>query len=271
MNDKEKVMLSRIINSALSKNEKKAYCSNRYDGLASCLRQCELHFDFPNSLSYNQNRTLITFSFKFDDEDCLAEAESSKKDLGRLCLEILNIDGKYDLPLDDDGEPKINIIKADHISPLPTLPKITFEGCEDIVTNSIAQAQHSIFGAVAWITNDRIIDALNKKAIEGVEIVLLVNDDKINRKTVSEKGINFQLFFAQNLDKSWFLPGTMHLKFCIIDNQEVIYGTFNWTNKAAINDEDVHEDKNADSVRTYLDQFKELRRKYKAYIHNRTE
>ena len=55
----------------------------------------------------------------------------------------------------------------------------------------------------------------------------------------------------------------MHHKFCIIDFEKVIHGTYNWTNNAEYNNEDIAVDKNDSSIRVFLDRFTELLAEYK--------
>lgn len=266
MNDNEKTILNRIIDKALQNNENKKVLAYPYGCIASSLKECELHFDFPTGLSYNQNRSLITFTFRCPDDDCLDALNDVKDKLAPLCSDILNEDGTYDLPFDEDGQPIISIIKVPDVTPLPKAPKITFEHCEEIVIRNINSAQHSIFGAVAWITNEKILNALIAKAKEGVDIVLMVNDDKINRKAIKISQLPFLVFFIKKMNLYWGHPGTMHLKFAIIDNEKTVYGTFNWTKKAAVaNDEAIHEDANKTSVEDYLERFKQLRVEHNAF------
>jgi phosphatidylserine/phosphatidylglycerophosphate/cardiolipin synthase-like enzyme len=266
MNNAEKTTLNRIIEKAIQNNGNKEDFTYPYGLIASSLRECELHFDFPTGQSYNQNRDLITFTFKCPDDDCSEALNNAKNKLIPLCSDILNEDGKYDLSWNEDSEPTVEIIKAPKVTPLPTAPKITFEHCEEVVIKNINNAQHSIFAAVAWINNEKILDALVAKAKEGVDILLIVNDDKKNRETIKVSQLPFPVFFALKLEEYWAYPAKMHLKFCVIDNQKAVYGTFNWTNAAAYkNDEDVHEDENKESVRAYVERFKKLRVEYNAF------
>ena len=60
----------------------------------------------------------------------------------------------------------------------------------------------------------------------------------------------------------------MHHKFCIIDFKEVLHGTYNWTNNAQYNDEDIEIDKNESTVVKFMNRFNELLAKYKCYSKN---
>lgn len=52
----------------------------------------------------------------------------------------------------------------------------------------------------------------------------------------------------------------MHDKFCIIDLQTVIHGTFNWTKAANYNKETISIDHNRATVERFADEFMKLKR-----------
>ena len=52
----------------------------------------------------------------------------------------------------------------------------------------------------------------------------------------------------------------MHDKFCIIDFQTVIHGTFNWTKAANYNKETISTDNNRTTAEAFADEFIKLKR-----------
>ncbi|NLL27457.1 MAG: phosphatidylserine synthase, partial [Bacteroidales bacterium] len=53
--------------------------------------------------------------------------------------------------------------------------------------------------------------------------------------------------------------GTMHHKFCVIDNQVVITGSYNWSNNAEFkNDENVTVEYNPEQATSYSLEYKRL-------------
>lgn len=134
--------------------------------------------------------------------------------------------------------------------------------------SNIENAEHSILAAVAWFTNPDIMDALIKKSEEGLTIAVIVDagdeNDTRNKKFIAKyPNLQFPIFYALNI--KWNFKNYMHHKFCIIDNKIVLHGTFNWTIKAQYNDEDITEDKNESTVASFVEQFKDLRKKYKCF------
>ena len=86
----------------------------------------------------------------------------------------------------------------------------------------------------------------------------------IKDETNSNSGINFSNLF-ENGGKVWMIEEhtTMHNKFCVIDDEVVINGSYNWTYKAM----DDHENimiitGHFDTVINYIDQFKSLKKQY---------
>lgn len=103
-----------------------------------------------------------------------------------------------------------------------------FTGIQNEIIKRIRCARNSILIAVTWFTNKEIFDALLSKLDEGgINVALIVLNDRINNK---REGLNYQDF----IDKGgrFFYSSTdrmVHHKFCILDGQTVITGSYNWT------------------------------------------
>ncbi len=112
----------------------------------------------------------------------------------------------------------------------------SFEGIEKDIITEIKKAKFLIWVAVAWFTNEKIGRVLLQKKREGVSIRIITIDDEINR----EHG----KFVTKYLDGMRILPkgycgNIMHHKFCIIDLNIVISGSYNWSKKAEFNNETI--------------------------------
>lgn len=91
----------------------------------------------------------------------------------------------------------------------------------------LEKATKSISVAVCWFTNEELFNLLCKKLDEGLKIELIILDDYINSNPY---GCNFQNF----IDKGGQLhlsdvKNPMHNKYCIVDNETLINGSYNWT------------------------------------------
>ena len=130
-----------------------------------------------------------------------------------------------------------------------------FDNIDLYLTSALMSAQHSIRAAVAWCTDQQILRVLATVLHRGVDVELIVNDDKTNRKAdyslvISNGG---KVFFA---DKD---SNIMHHKFCVIDHCRVICGSYNWTSHAKSNDEQLTIiDDNYDEINGYEQKYDAL-------------
>lgn len=98
------------------------------------------------------------------------------------------------------------------------------------------KAKESIKIAVAWFTNELLLQPLILQLKNGVSVELIINDDEINRG--GESSLDFSEYLKAGGILRWNdSKQLMHEKFCIIDNRIVINGSYNWTNKAELNSE----------------------------------
>ena len=102
-----------------------------------------------------------------------------------------------------------------------------FENIQSEIHRRLTAAESQIDLAVAWFTDRVLFDVVCQKARNGVKVRLLLFDDDINKHLAINKletcgGRVFRI--AEKL---------MHNKFCVIDRDIVISGSYNWTNKAA--------------------------------------
>lgn len=106
--------------------------------------------------------------------------------------------------------------------------KTYFDGIKEVITAEIESAEFIIYIAVAWITDYELISTLIKKLKSGVQIEVIVNGDyqfsKVKLRFNEFLRHGGKLFLYENIDKS-----IMHNKFCIIDLNTTITGSFNWS------------------------------------------
>lgn len=107
---------------------------------------------------------------------------------------------------------------------------------------SIESASSEIVAAVAWFTDKDIFDLLCKKSRENCSVYLLLVKDKIN---LGRNGLDFSILENAG-GKVYYAPqgkggkGTvMHNKFVVLDRNTVITGSYNWSNRAKSNDENI--------------------------------
>lgn len=129
-----------------------------------------------------------------------------------------------------------------------------------VIINSINSAQDEIRIAVSWLTDMDLVEVLNSKAREGILIEVILNLDDINLfylESYSEmQRLGAQIFFYKDDD---FTSSIMHKKFAVIDNRYVITGSYNWTNNAQNNLEDIYLIKTKTIVNSNLVEFERLK------------
>lgn len=131
-----------------------------------------------------------------------------------------------------------------------------FDNIEKKLSAHIADAERRIYVAVAWFTNEALYGGLLNALQKNVEVKVLILDDILNR---NEFGLDYGVLVNKGADVR-FAPsnkGTMHNKFCVIDN-EVITGSYNWTYHANVNNENIVIIDEPNIVNNYCEQFETL-------------
>ena len=109
---------------------------------------------------------------------------------------------------------------------------------QNAIQRELFKATQSIKLAVAWFTNDLLFQPLLLKLSQGVSVEVILNDDVINR--TGENSLDFSIFVQNGGVLRWNSSDRlMHDKFCIIDDDIVIFGSYNWTFKAEFNEESI--------------------------------
>ncbi len=115
-----------------------------------------------------------------------------------------------------------------------------FQDIQKEIINQISSAKSSILIAVAWMTDQSIFNVLLKKAKDGVKIELLLVNDEINNEKTRIQHKDLEDFGGCVYFITPTIEGAiMHHKFCVIDDNIVITGSYNWSNRAKQNDENI--------------------------------
>lgn len=110
-----------------------------------------------------------------------------------------------------------------------------FQNIQNRILKALDEARVSIIIVMAWFTNETLFNKLVEKNKEGLDVKLAIYDDGINRR----HGVDFSQL-SHIMIKKGQRGGLMHNKFCVIDNQVVITGSYNWSDNAEFkNDENV--------------------------------
>lgn len=119
--------------------------------------------------------------------------------------------------------------------------KAYFSNIDTVIASYLEKATSEITVAVAWFTDRKLFEVLCNKAKCGITVSIVLIDDDINK---GQYGLDFSQLIRLG-GSIFFLPqdeqnnSIMHHKFCVIDNQTVITGSFNWSKRARRNDENI--------------------------------
>jgi phosphatidylserine/phosphatidylglycerophosphate/cardiolipin synthase-like enzyme len=115
-----------------------------------------------------------------------------------------------------------------------------FSGIRDLIVQEILTAKYTIIAAVAWLTDPEIIGALLAAARKHVVVqIAILKDDNNSRVAASLEQLSVlggSVFWIPVAERS---IGSLHHKFCVLDSEVVITGSFNWTRTASKADENI--------------------------------
>lgn len=134
---------------------------------------------------------------------------------------------------------------------------VVFDEIQDTVIQGIRDARFIIWVAVAWFSNDAIYQELLVKKAQGLSIRIIVSKEDSNKAMISklkERGFNVTVI------PKWGTQGynRMHDKFCIIDMDYVMHGSYNWTPTANYNEETLATALDHEFVSKFADEFMKL-------------
>ena len=105
---------------------------------------------------------------------------------------------------------------------------------EQKILNALDKAKATIDVSVAWFTNAILQEKLLEKQNEGCKVRVIIDANYTNEK----HGVDLSPFEHKAVKAE--RNGIMHRKFCVIDNNTTIHGSYNWTTNAETkNDEEV--------------------------------
>lgn len=107
-----------------------------------------------------------------------------------------------------------------------------FQDIQNNILKELDAARVSILVVMAWFTNEVLATKLIEKYNEGLDVKVAIYDDGIN----SKHGVNLAGIPIQRIKSP--KGGIMHNKFCVIDNQIVITGSYNWSSNAEYKNEE---------------------------------
>lgn len=164
---------------------------------------------------------------------------------------------KHDGYVLDKNEFNIYKISGDALDD-PIIIEAHFQEIKSQILESIRNSKFTIWVAVAWFTDKDLANELRIKHFAGVNIRIIVNDDETTKKyglPFDQKGIEY---IKVSPNSRWGKK-LMHNKFCIIDLNKVIHGSYNWTSNAQYNNESITITESRDLAEDFASQFIQIK------------
>lgn len=103
---------------------------------------------------------------------------------------------------------------------------VSFNANEKKILDALDKALATIDVSVAWFTNPTLQQKLLEKKENGCKIRVMIDANYTNQKY----GVDLTPFEYKAVKAE--RNGIMHYKFCVIDNNTVVHGSYNWTTNA---------------------------------------
>lgn len=174
----------------------------------------------------------------------------SKNSLIEKLNEILNPERYHVVQVEDQLSVQGGIIDRRK----PVVNEAHFQDIQNRILMALDSAKVSIRVVMAWFTNDTLFDKLLEKYNEGIDVKIAIYDDGVNGKY----GVDISQLPYTKIKKGQ-RGGLMHNKFCVIDNQIVVGGSYNWTNNAELrNDENITIENDPEQATKYSEEYRRL-------------
>ena len=130
---------------------------------------------------------------------------------------------------------------------------VVFDEIKEEIVQGIRNAKYCIWVAVAWFTDQEIFDELLLRKKDGVSIRIITSNEKSNLYLMDKLEEHFETIKVALSGR--YLSNRLHDKFCIIDFEFVMDGSYNWSKNARDNDETLATALDRDFVKKFADEF----------------
>ena len=142
------------------------------------------------------------------------------------------------------------------------MENVHFSNISNQIKRLLQQCCSEVKVAMAWFTNNDLFDELLACINRGINVELILLDDEINYHPYAPD-FNELINMGGILRTAPVDKGFLHHKFCVIDRETVITGSYNWTYYAETrNLENIIISCDPDTVNAYLKEFNQLKDTY---------
>lgn len=139
------------------------------------------------------------------------------------------------------------------------MEKAYFSNIAEKISFALTRAKTEVYVAMAWFTNERLLDILIECLRRDVKVNLLLLDSPINWMPYAP---DFNTFIQAggNMYIADSSIGFMHHKFCVIDESVIVTGSYNWTHYAeSRNVENIIVSENIELSLSYINEFQRIK------------
>lgn len=130
------------------------------------------------------------------------------------------------------------------------------ENIQDVIINNIRRAESEICIAMAYFTSNILIDELQKSKDKGINLKIIIDNNDRNKESKFRISHICSKFRIANVKSRY--TNIMHNKYCIIDNEIVIDGSYNWTKSAKYNEEHIIIIEASEIAQMYTNNFNKI-------------
>lgn len=130
---------------------------------------------------------------------------------------------------------------------------VVFDEIHDTLVQGIRDAKYLIWVAVAWFTDESFYQELIERKKQGVNVRIIVSDEESNNVLLPKLKAEFDTTVIPHFGFKNY--NRMHDKFCIIDLDYVMHGSYNWTKAAEYNGETLATALDHEFVKKFADEF----------------
>lgn len=197
--------------------------------MLSILRYSEIDFEKTTSFTRKTYQYYENIAIRVN-VPMLKESRKSVPDFQKLVSQVYRETDDYDL-----GKVimKPKAVESEDVKIVEH--SVSFNQIREEIIQGIRIAKYSIWVAVAWFTDDVIYKELLEKKKKGLQIRVITSVNKNNNRLKDELICNFNALFVPRFGSYGY--NLIHNKFCIIDFEFVMHGSYNWTYAAEYNEE----------------------------------
>ncbi len=135
---------------------------------------------------------------------------------------------------------------------------VVFDEIENKVIQGIRDAKYLIWIACPWVSNKNILRELWEKQKAGLSVRIIISDEDSNNPEIQK---HFDTVIVNKFGS--YGTNRLHYKFCIIDLDYIMHGSYNLTASANYNKEELATAIDKSFVMKYADEFMDAYRQGK--------